>query len=44
MEIVMESALSSIFYLHLNTSKMRSMSVVRALMPSMLAIVQIGTN
>ena len=32
------------FSLHLNTSRMSSMSVVRTLMPSMLAIVQIGTN
>lgn len=31
-------------HLHLNTSKIRSMSVVRTLIPSMLAIVQIGTN
>lgn len=31
-------------YVHLRTSKMRSMSVVRTLIPSMLAIVQMGTN
>lgn len=30
--------------LHLNTSKMRSMSVVSTLIPSILAMVQIGTN
>lgn len=30
--------------LHRSTSKMRSMSVVRTLIPSMLAIVQMGTN
>lgn len=35
---------SYVFLLHLNTSRMRSMSVVSTLMPSMLAIVQIGTN
>lgn len=44
MQIVLTHTPSYTFHLHLNTSRMRSMSVVRTLMPSMLAIVQIGTN